>query len=233
MRVVRATGQNVSPSDDGKLFNKIFSDGLFEQITITSLGSNLVHIPAMYGIIMGREFVTEAMDLSVQLPSSSGTGYIYVKYDLATTNIISIESVVGSFTPRKEDINGTGTVYEMIIATYTASSVAVTGITMSYSLAESAQNGTSRFTVSASSWSGSTTTVDGREYYTQSISFTKAADDHPSIMIGTISTLPTEAQQEAYNLVNYVTIDTARKQLKLYATEKPVTTFYIMVKGVM
>ena len=34
MRVIRSAGQNVSPSDDGRLFDQIFDDGLYENIFI-------------------------------------------------------------------------------------------------------------------------------------------------------------------------------------------------------
>lgn len=232
MRVVRASGKNVSPSDDGKLFNKIFSDGLFEAISITALGAALVHIPAMYGIIMGREFVTEAMDFTVKLPSTAGTGYIVVRYDLSTDDIISIVSYTGSYTPTKEDINGTGTVYEMVIATYTASQTAVTNITMQYSLASSNNSSASSFNVSASNWSSETTNVDGTDYYYQVIKLVKVLDIHPQLFLGASGTLPTSEEASAYSCIKYGIVDSAAKELWLYATSVPSSNFVLMAKGI-
>ena len=233
MRVVRANGQNVSPSDDGKLFNRIFSDGLFEGITINSLGAALVHIPAMYGIIQGREFVTEAMDITVTLPSSSSSsGYIVVKYDLSTEDVISIVSYIGNYTPTQEDINTNGSVYEMIIATYTASSTAVTGITMNYSVATNSNQNTAKYNVSVSSWSSATTAVDGRDYYTQTINVAKVIDNYPIIDLGAANTLPTEAEEKAFNCLKFAYLNENSKVITLYCLKKPESSFIILVKGV-
>lgn len=155
MRVLRASGENISPSDDGTLFNEIFSDGLFYDVEITSLGSNQVSIPALYGIIQGREFTNSAETLNVELPASdTATGYIYVQYDFAADPIGTIESTLAPFTPTVEDINSTGTLVQMIIATYTASAVAVNDITMVYDLSTVHGTGTEiEMTLAASSWS--------------------------------------------------------------------------------
>lgn len=132
-KVIRATGSNVSPAEDARLFRQMFKDdGLFQDITITSLGSNQVSIPGMYGIMEGRDFTTDPMTLNVELPNAEGTGYIVVKFDTTTDQVISVYSVLAPFTPTYEDINASGTVCEMIIAEYTANTTQVTGITMVY-----------------------------------------------------------------------------------------------------
>ena len=132
-KVIRATGSNVSPAEDARLFRQMFKDdGLFQDITITSLGSNQVSIPGMYGIMEGRDFTTDPMTLNVELPNAEGTGYIIVKFDTTTDQVISVYSALAPFTPTYEDINASGTVCEMIIAEYTANTTQVTGITMVY-----------------------------------------------------------------------------------------------------
>lgn len=132
-KVIRATGSNVSPAEDARLFRQMFQDdGLFQDITITSLGSNQVSIPGMYGIMEGRDFTTDPMTLNVELPNAEGTGYIVVKFDTTTDQVISVYSVLAPFTPTYEDINASGTVCEMIIAEYTANTTQVTEITMVY-----------------------------------------------------------------------------------------------------
>lgn len=132
-KVIRATGSNVSPAEDARLFRQMFQDdGLFQDITITSLGSNQVSIPGMYGIMEGRDFTTDPMTLNVELPNAEGTGYIVVKFDTTTDQVISVYSVLAPFTPTYEDINASGTVCEMIIAQYTANTTQVTAISMVY-----------------------------------------------------------------------------------------------------
>jgi len=137
MRVIRSAGQNISPSDDGALYNQVFSDGLFRDAAISSLGSNQVSVPALYGIIQGREFTNSAETIEVELPASgTATGYIYVQYDLAANPIGTIGSALAPFTPTYQDLNSTGTLAQMVIATYQASSVAVTSLTLTYNLAK-------------------------------------------------------------------------------------------------
>lgn len=132
-KVIRATGSNVSPAEDARLFRQMFQDdGLFQDITITSLGSNQVSIPGMYGIMEGRDFTTDPMTLNVELPNAEGTGYIVVKFDTTTDQVISVYSVLAPYTPTYEDINASGTVCEMIIAEYTANTTQVTAISMVY-----------------------------------------------------------------------------------------------------
>lgn len=132
-KVIRATGSNVSPAEDARLFRQMFpDDGLFQDITITSLGSNQVSIPGMYGIMEGRDFTTDPMTLNVELPNAEGTGYIVVKFDTTTDQVISVYSVLAPYTPTYEDINASGTVCEMIIAQYTANTTQVTAISMVY-----------------------------------------------------------------------------------------------------
>ncbi len=132
-KVIRATGSNVSPSEDANLYRQMFPvDGLFSDITISSLGANQVTIPAMYGIMEGRDFTTDAMTMNVSLPNSDGSGYIIVRFDTTTDDVIEIKSELAPYTPIYEDINLSGTVCEMIIATYTANATQVTGISMVY-----------------------------------------------------------------------------------------------------
>lgn len=134
MRVVRAAGQNVSPSDDGRLFDQIFSDGLFTDTTFTNLGGNSVQVGAMYGDLCGRDFTIEQMTLTVTLPEGEGevTGYIYVEIDTSSDDVITLNSALAPFTPTYEDINTNGAIAQMILAEYTATAVAVTGVTPVY-----------------------------------------------------------------------------------------------------
>lgn len=139
MRVIRSAGQNVSPSDDGRLFDQIFTDGLFEETTITHLGANNVALGAMYGIICGRDFTAEAQTVAVELPEDDAgtTGYIYIEIDTSSDDVITIGAALAPFTPTYEDLNTNGAVAQMIIAEYVASSVAITSLTPTYVMATS------------------------------------------------------------------------------------------------
>lgn len=133
MRVIRSAGQNVSPSDDGRLFDQAFTDGLFEEATITATGGNTITLSALYGIICGRDFTAEAQTISATLPDSDATtGYVYVEFDTSSEDIITIGTALAPFTPTYEDINTNGAVVQMVIAQYEASAVAVTSVTPTY-----------------------------------------------------------------------------------------------------
>ena len=135
MRLIRSTGQNVSPSDDGRLFDQIFTDGLFADTTFAMLGANNVQIGTIYGDLCGRDFTIEQQTVAVALPEGEGetTGYIFVEIDTSAETPLSVGSALAPFTPTYEDVNVNGAVAQMIIAEYTASPVAVTSITAKYS----------------------------------------------------------------------------------------------------
>lgn len=89
-----------------------------------------------------------------------------------------------------------------------------------------------RKTVNTSSWTADTTSQSGSTLYKKSIALSHVYVDSPSVDIATSSGsgLPTTAQQEAYDLIQYVTIDGTT--MYLYASAIPSTTFYIGIEGV-
>ena len=86
--------------------------------------------------------------------------------------------------------------------------------------------------VTTTGWTQDTTSQSGVTLWKKEISVNRVYRDTPNVSIGAPSGLPTDAQQIAYNLLKYVTIDTTTKKLYLYATTVPSTTFYIHVEGV-
>lgn len=89
-----------------------------------------------------------------------------------------------------------------------------------------------RKTVNTSSWTADTTSQSGSTLYKKSISLSHVYVDSPSVDISTStgSGLPTTAQQESYDLLQYVTVDGTT--MYLYASAIPSTTFYIGIEGV-
>lgn len=291
MRVIRSAGQNVSPADDGRLYSKAFADGLFEDVAISSLGTNLVSIGALYGIICGRDFTAEAQNINVVLPETEGTteGVIYVEIDISSDDVITIGSALKPFTPTYEDINMNGVVAQMVIAEYTATPVAVTDITSVYPVATAGGIG-SMATIELSPvqnsyavgdflvWKGqlykviaaiasgeslvigtnieavtigteltalnnglivqfpstgwtTTETVNGTTYYTQTVSVS-GVSSKPIVGITPLSgTLPTGAEQSAFDSVSYFTANDTTNTIKAYATSAPANTFAVVVKG--
>ena len=83
-------------------------------------------------------------------------------------------------------------------------------------------------------WNQDTTSQSGTTLYKKAISLTSVYVESPSVDIGagTGYVLPTSAEQESYNLLQYVTVDDTVPCLYLYASEIPTTAFYIKVTGV-
>lgn len=90
------------------------------------------------------------------------------------------------------------------------------------------------FAVDLTGWTSDTTSQSGTTLYKKQISLTKVSVPSPSVDIGagTGYVLPTSAEQESYNLLQYVTVDDTVPCLYLYASDIPTTAFYISVKGV-
>lgn len=86
--------------------------------------------------------------------------------------------------------------------------------------------------VNTLNWAEDTTSQSGTTLYKKTITLNHAYVTNPSVDIGMASgsSLPSTAEQEAYDLLQYVTIDGLA--LELYASEIPTTTFYINVEGV-
>lgn len=150
--MVRHAGENISPADDRSLYHEMFSDGLFEDTTFSSLGANQISIGAMYGIMQGSEFTSESQTLSVVMPSGNGKGCIYVQYDITQTQPLSFGSALMPFTPTYEDINGSGTRCQMVIAEYEATAVSIGTITPVYNLTGISGTKEVPFTLLASGW---------------------------------------------------------------------------------
>lgn len=89
-----------------------------------------------------------------------------------------------------------------------------------------------RKTVNTSSWTADSTSQSGSTLYKKSIALSHVYVDSPSVDINTStgSGLPTTAQQEAYDLLQYVTVDGTT--MYLYASAIPSTIFYIGIEGV-
>lgn len=88
-----------------------------------------------------------------------------------------------------------------------------------------------RYTISSSSWSAS---ANASGYYTYSVTLnpTLSTSFCPDVSCAgsTDSTVPTSAQKNQYNLIDYYD-NTAANTLVLYAKTKPSSTFYIWVEG--
>lgn len=89
-----------------------------------------------------------------------------------------------------------------------------------------------QYTISTSSWSSATTTVNGTAYYTYVVSINAVYDEHPKVSIGSTSILPSAAEQDAFDCIAQAYADSAANTLTLYAEFVPTSNFVILVQGV-
>lgn len=139
IEIVRYTGKTVTPLTDAILFEKAIPiNGIYNGCALSHLGSNQVAITSGNGIIKGRDFKVTAETKLVQL-ASSGTkpGRIYVRINLSdSVNTIQLLSVCASPLPalvQDANFNLTNGIWEMELATYSATTTAISGLTKTYS----------------------------------------------------------------------------------------------------
>lgn len=93
-------------------------------------------------------------------------------------------------------------------------------------------NKVTSFAVDLTGWSQDTSSQSGTTLYKKQISLNHVYVESPTVDIGSSGVLPTVAEQESYNLLQYVTVDDSVPCLYLYASAIPTTSFYINVEGV-
>lgn len=134
----RYNGAQVTPLDDARLNQIVYvENGILVGCALSHLGANQVRIEAGTGILKGRDYEVAQETLLVQL-ATSGTmpGRIYIKCDLANTvTPIQILSVCASTLPalvQNPNFNEVNGIWEEELATYTASTTAISGLTTKF-----------------------------------------------------------------------------------------------------
>ena len=84
--------------------------------------------------------------------------------------------------------------------------------------------------VSTTGWTADTTSQSGTTLYKKTIALSHVYVESPIVDIGASGVLPTVAEQEAYDLLQYVVVNGTT--LTLYGSEIPTTAYYINITGV-
>lgn len=148
----------------------------------------------------------------------------------------------------KYNVNDTSDTYALIVGNGTGDGSRSNALTLDWSgnleTAADVTNGNgvsldglntvSTLAVSLTGWTTDTTSQSGTTLYKKQITLSHLYVDCPSVEVGagTGYVLPTTAEQESYDLLQYVTCDSAVPCLYLYASDIPTTAFYINVTGV-
>lgn len=132
----------VTPVVDRRLYEFLLLNtvGVADGIEITTSGTNLI-LTSGWGVIKGCVFGVVAETISATTPSSgTANGRLLIELD-ATNGTIVFKTQQASTLPAltQEDINGSGSIYQMELATYSVSSTSITNLTTTYATLQSAQ----------------------------------------------------------------------------------------------
>lgn len=128
-------GGLVPPIADARLYEFLSGGaiGIVEGAEVTSLGGTQLSIADGWGVVLGRVFSIESETIAVTTPASGTVGgRLIVQIDIANEET-PISLITQAETPLpdlvQEDINASGTVYQLPLATFSVDAVQVTGLT--------------------------------------------------------------------------------------------------------
>lgn len=132
--VYQSAGTNVSPLADGKLYEFLSGGtvGVILGCQVTSLGGLQLKISSGWILIKGRMIAIQQETISAT-PSTSGTvnGRLLLHLDVSSDDapgawVTQAQTPLPE--PVQEDINGSGTIFEMPLATYQVDQLQVTDL---------------------------------------------------------------------------------------------------------
>ena len=128
-------GSMVSPKDDA-IMHEIFNEqvGVIRGCAFTYLGSNQILVGAGYMYVHGRLIEIEEETILSPFAETESEGEVVLRIDLLSETPAQILARLPRQEPIQEDINSGGEVYEYLMATYTISDVAISGLTIRYEI---------------------------------------------------------------------------------------------------
>lgn len=137
------TGQTVTAQDDAIMNDQFYGlNGVIAGCNLQFISVNVVNIEGGWGIIKGRLFKITETTLKCMLPDDNGVGIVKIKMDLLNKDdpveILS-EAIAGDVYPdleQDEVCNYDNGIYEIELARYTASAVAITDFKQTFEILE-------------------------------------------------------------------------------------------------
>lgn len=137
------TGQTVTAQDDAIMNDQFYGlNGVIAGCNLQFISVNVVNIEGGWGIIKGRLFKITETTLKCMLPDDNGVGIVKIKMDLLNKdNPVEIlsEAIAGNVYPdleQDEECNYNNGIYEIELARYTASAVAITDFKQTFETLE-------------------------------------------------------------------------------------------------
>lgn len=124
----------VPPVADARLYELLSSGaaGIVQGVEVTSLGGNQLQVSSGWGIALGRVFSVEAETVSAAVSASGEVdGRLLIHIDVSADDA-PISFVTQAQTPLpalvQEDINQSGTIYEIPLETYKINELAISSL---------------------------------------------------------------------------------------------------------
>ena len=130
-KVIRATGTNVTASDDAYIISKLFEDGLFSIPNITISGNKL-HITSFRGVVAGRDFQVDEQDVNATMGAGRNATQFKIYVDINLGNSDKIRIITSQTIPSgasNTDILG-GTHFYLELGIYSATNISIANVTV-------------------------------------------------------------------------------------------------------
>ena len=134
--LVTFNDKTVTPQDDALVYESaLHKSGIIYGCTVTLASANVLHVASGHGVIAGRKFTVDAMDITVPL-SSSGTikGRLYIHLELSNTSEpIKIQvQTASTLTPpvQNANVNLTSGIWEFNLCEFSVSTTTISNIKM-------------------------------------------------------------------------------------------------------
>lgn len=125
--LIQYAGQNVSPENDASVYNALArgANSCLTEIEANITEQGKIAFTDGYMLIQGRVVHLESHTITPVLPESgTATGTIYIEIDITNTDApCQIKTTLDAFVPVQGDINLGGSLYQLQIGTYSATTV--------------------------------------------------------------------------------------------------------------
>lgn len=132
IKLIQFDGVNVTPQDDGAVFDQALGSGIFFGCVVSATGGNQLTVTAGRGIASGRSFSVEQETINATTSQSGSVqGRLLIEIDISNSDtpikfVTQAQSPLPALT--QQNLNNGGTVYQLPLATYTVDAVQVSGL---------------------------------------------------------------------------------------------------------
>ena len=132
IKLVQFESSNVSPYEDGRLYRMMLGDGFFRSCNISRVNNNTLRVGPGWGFMCGRQWWLDQTQIAATLAGSGSVDMaVVIRIDLTNANDpITLITQPYSTALTQQDLNDDGTVYEMILGKYTASTTDISNISL-------------------------------------------------------------------------------------------------------